>query len=263
MISVPSITSTLQDLFPSLAMAARWILGRQTGQEAPTAPEDCHFFRLPPELRVEIYQYILDDAESSLRLKLHGGANLRTLERRRKFRSGSGPPPKLALFHTCKLIHAEAEVMLWKRVPLIVEKLAFIHEVGINDIENANTIHRMALLKRLTSIVPPQKLQQIQRLKVTYHFDLMHLLGLEADAQQVKNTKLTKDFIPIRQLLTGVKRITVNPAYVRGSRALRNKSRSDQSTSSTDCIPIMKEHFLRLEEVSLVRPTGIQRVVVG
>ena len=95
--------------------------------------------------------------------------------------------------------------MLWRRVPLIVEKLAFVHEVGINDIGNANTIHRMALLKRLTSIVPPQKLQHIQHLKVRYHFDLMYLLGLEADVQKFKDTTMTKDFVPIRQLLTGVK----------------------------------------------------------
>lgn len=90
-------------------------------------PENCHILRLPPELRVYTYQYVLD--RTRLSLKLNGGARFRALALGRNLRSDR--PLQLSLFQTCKLINTEAEVMIWSRVPVIVSRLATISELAI------------------------------------------------------------------------------------------------------------------------------------
>lgn len=215
--------------------------------------EDCHILRLPPELRLYIYKYVLDN--TTLALKLNGGANARGLAVRRK-RRYEPPPLRLSIFQTCKLIHAEAAAMIWARVSLIVGQIASIREIAVKDPMKANIEYRESRLKRLVAVVPEDKLQHIERLEFYYFTDLVQLLNLENDIRKLRGLEASEEVMSIGQLLKGIRTIKVSAPFV------CSRSRSYHFWSQ-DPARKMARVFSKLSEVFIVDKGRVERLEVS
>jgi len=224
-------------------------------------PEDCHILRLPPELRVYIYGYVLDNAATSLNLKLNRGGKSRAQIRPWRKTSTNINPLKLSLFQTCKLINAEASPMIWTRMRFTVSKLASIREVAIQDREKENVEYRESLLMRLVAIVPAEKLQLIQHLEFHYYFDLVHMLGLEDDLRKLRGLEPSEELISIAELLKGVRTIKVSTPY--HTSKVRAVGGSRYHFWSQDPVRSLSQVFLNLREIFLVSgKDGVERLEV-
>lgn len=100
--------------------------------------------------------------------------------------------------------------MIWSRVKIIVSRNPTFNGITIHDWVMHNIEYRESRLKRLSAVVPTEKLHLVQGLEFQYFSDLERMLKLEHDLRIIQGTE---EVISIGKLLQGVKTIKVTPPF--------------------------------------------------
>lgn len=226
------------------------------------------FLGLPPEVRNQIYGYVLTNASEKVGLSLVAGTNARWYEQRRKNRwrkiGMDTLPTPLALIVTCKQVYNEARLMIYAKLPFFIGEIPMIpREPGVDDSKiAANMRYRQALFKALTDSKIPiglKNMQRIQHLEFIKAKEFMFALRFKADMDDEFGSAGPADHDLVQQLTSGVRSVTVHTTLYRTWLPLKFGFYRRDYTS----FPVgkLRDTFPKLEKI-LVKGPGWEEITI-
>jgi len=178
------------------------------------------FLRLPPGIRNQIYDAVLESA-GDLELRLLGGENAvfdKQLSKKAQPSKDAEQPPRLSFFSTCKQIREESLGLVYSNIHLSVEL-----PPDMSGRNYANTIRWQArenenIVQNLIAAFSAEALQSIQHIRFSDNETFRRFYRLDSDFRAFSLSSRTytldtgKRYDPavICKYFTGVKTITIS-----------------------------------------------------
>lgn len=182
------------------------------------------FMDLSPEIRNMIYDYVLDEAAKKIVIKLQAGMihewtdQLQYQGFQERPKGLKSLPLGLSLFITNTQIWKEANLMIFSKLPFLVDHIPLIRkpEVADGNVLRTNLEYKEGLLKRLTEGeygLPLTKLNLVTRLEFKAAMDFHNFLKLEADFDKLRGTAGQSKHNLLGKIFKGVETVVVQSPY--------------------------------------------------